>query len=239
MSLDQTEVSHLLEKLDAVSTELDQIKAMLLQPEQRRHSVMCTSELSSLSHSFIVMPEQLRCVSTRLNCNHESMIESSSILYRATIDGWSASIFHSLCDDLTHLLVLFKLIDGSICGAFTGDMATFTGKEHKPAPNSFLFSISNPHGMAPFVLDEAGVESSPEVAGVNADPLLGPSYGIGDLICMLESRTLGTSKLGMTFWNYSKGVFDQQNVMPDSHSSRTLLCRPNTNLAEIEVYILK
>lgn len=73
------------------------------------------------------------------------------LLYRGTRDGFEASDFHRRCDDKGKTLVLIKNTSGHVFGgvATISWSSTASGCNHKQAPGSFLFTLTNMYGTQP------------------------------------------------------------------------------------------
>ena len=106
-------------------------------------------------------------------------VSSFAQRYQATTDGFSAQSFHARCDGAARLVVLIRSADGWIFGGFS--TSAFSpppdGLRHHYVPDrtAFLFSLRNPHQLPPTHLPVVG-------NGVHAlycDPSVGPSYGLG------------------------------------------------------------
>ncbi|KAL0223607.1 hypothetical protein P9112_002997 [Eukaryota sp. TZLM1-RC] len=234
-SLQTTADSQLMEavlsRLDHLTNEIQDLRTLVgTKPKARRHSI--AQRKLSLSDSLICTKEWIEFLSHALGFDNSSLSDHSTLRYRATSDGWEPSAFHESCDHFTNLLCIVRTIDGFICGGFSGNK-DFSGKEHKLAEGSFIFSLTNPYGIDPFILNAAGTESAELIT---ADPQLGPVFGLQDFMVLLESRQLCTSNLGSTFWRYEVREFEEHHIAPNSHSARGLLARPNAEVGEIEVF---
>ena len=72
------------------------------------------------------------------------------LLYRGTRDGFKASDFHRTCDNQGKTLVLIKNNSGHIFGGFASIPWTSpSSSTDKQAPGSFLFTLTNMHGIQP------------------------------------------------------------------------------------------
>ena len=72
------------------------------------------------------------------------------LLYRGSRDGFGASDFHRLCDNKGKTLTLIKNTSGHAFGGFASIPWTSPSSyEHKKAPGSFLFTLTNMHGIQP------------------------------------------------------------------------------------------
>ena len=70
------------------------------------------------------------------------------LLYRGTRDGFGANDFHRLCDNKGKTLVLIKNTSGHVFGGFASISWESSGG-YKQAPGSFLFTLTNMHGIQP------------------------------------------------------------------------------------------
>jgi len=68
------------------------------------------------------------------------------LLYKATRDGFSASIFHQLCDDKGATISVIKSSEGWLFGGFTTQSWSGNGV-NKADPQAFLFTLTNPHNI--------------------------------------------------------------------------------------------
>ena len=70
------------------------------------------------------------------------------LVYRGTRDGALSTNFHEKCDNKGPTITLIKNEKGNIFGGFSSVSWTSYGN-YKQAPNSFLFSLTNIHGINP------------------------------------------------------------------------------------------
>ena len=70
------------------------------------------------------------------------------LLYRGTRDGFGAGDFHRTCDNKGKTLVLIKNTSGHVFGGFAATSWPGSG-QYKKAPGSFLFTLTNMHGIHP------------------------------------------------------------------------------------------
>ena len=74
-----------------------------------------------------------------------------ALRYRATEHGWAAADFHRACDHVPRLLVVARSTSGFVFGGFTA--VGFGGADsYKADASAFLFTLINPHGIAPTML---------------------------------------------------------------------------------------
>lgn len=106
------------------------------------------------------------------------------MIYRASVDGFSAKSFHSKCDGVLGTFIIIKSSKDYILGGYT--KGNWNGyNKYVFDPDAFLFSIINIHNSS-FVMkvyDCYGTcKSSPWA--IYASPFSGISFGLrGDLVC--------------------------------------------------------
>jgi len=70
------------------------------------------------------------------------------LLYRGTRDGMDANSFHNKCNNQGPTISLFKNDKGYIFGGYASTNWTSNGT-YKSAPDSFIFTLTNIHGIEP------------------------------------------------------------------------------------------
>jgi hypothetical protein len=121
-----------------------------------------------------------------------------ALQYRATEHGWAAADFHRACDNVPRLLVIARSTSGFVFGGFTSvgfGGANQTGKVDDAA---FLFTLINPHGIAPTMLSSKSGDSY----AVYQDSSLGAVFGCGFDLRFGNNYNTGTgsySKLGYSY----------------------------------------
>jgi len=100
-----------------------------------------------------------------------------SLLYRGSRDGFAANIFHSKCDNKGPTVTILKSTGGYVFGGYSTVPWESTG-QYKRAPGSFLFTLSNPHNVAPttFHLNNSYAND------IFCNPGYGPTFGGHDLL---------------------------------------------------------
>jgi hypothetical protein len=98
------------------------------------------------------------------------------LLWRGSRDGFAARVFHDRCDGHANTLTIVQDSEGNIFGGFTPlvwDSADRLSKRDD-SMKSFLFSVRNPHGVAPrkFPLKDDRKRSA-----VYGDSRTGPRFG--------------------------------------------------------------
>jgi hypothetical protein len=97
----------------------------------------------------------------------------SSIIYQATVDGFSAAVFHAKCNNVKNLLVIIKTVSNFVFGAFTTvKFGKNEGYVESDRDNSFLFTLINPYHKKPVMLPIKNKKYT-----LYNDVNFGPTYG--------------------------------------------------------------
>ena len=123
------------------------------------------------------------------------------VLYRGSVDGMTARVFHSKCDGKGPTLTLIRSADGSVFGGYVGcHWKQFGGYQY--SEGAFLFSIVGPFvtGHALMLPLNPGLGS----AVMACDAGSGPSFGftdlvIGDFASRDKPFEIGQSSLGFSY----------------------------------------
>jgi hypothetical protein len=70
------------------------------------------------------------------------------LAWRGTRDGFGGDKFHSLCDNKGESIVVIKCSSGYLFGGYAS-ASWNSSPSFANAPNSFLFTLSNPHAIPP------------------------------------------------------------------------------------------
>ena len=97
------------------------------------------------------------------------------LLYRVSRDGTTADVFHKKCDNKGLTICFYKNNKGNIFGGYSSISWTNSGNE-KSAPDSFLFALTNIHGIKPLKFD-----NSKKKCGIYHHPREGPVFGANDI----------------------------------------------------------
>jgi hypothetical protein len=75
-----------------------------------------------------------------------------ALRYRASEHGWKSADFHRTCDNVPRLLLIARSTSGDVFGGFTS--VGFGGGNYtaKVDDAAFVFTLINPHGIAPTML---------------------------------------------------------------------------------------
>lgn len=97
--------------------------------------------LNPKKYNLITTNEDFKFFSKNINNNAKISYE---LLYKASIDGEAASVFHSLCDEKGASITVVKVLNGSKCGGFTPLSWKTNGCWQKdPSLRSFVCNLDN------------------------------------------------------------------------------------------------
>ena len=97
--------------------------------------------LNPKKYDLITTDEDFKFFSKNINNNAKISYE---LLYKASIDGEAASVFHSLCDEKGASITVVKVLNGSKCGGFTPLSWKTDGCWQKdPSLRSFVCNLDN------------------------------------------------------------------------------------------------
>jgi len=113
--------------------------------------------------------------------------------YRGSRDGFSATKFHSFCDQIGPTLVLIQSSGGWLFGGYTTASWDQSGS-YKTGAGSFLFSLTNPSGLGAQVFHLKSAAHA-----ICAHGSYGPIFGNGHDICILATSSSGSSNLGTAY----------------------------------------
>ena len=146
-----------------------------------------------------------------------------SLLYRATRDGWDASVFHSKCDNKRSTITVIKTDKGYVFGGYL-DKGWETGF-WITSNAAFLFSLKCHANMPP---TKMSIKNSTNAAYCSSG--YGPIFGDGHNIHISSNSNANTtsySKIGTTY-NMPEGISD-----PYFLNGQT-----NFKVSEIEIFQL-
>eukprot|EP00808_Paulinella_micropora_P030340 g9875.t1 len=104
------------------------------------------------------------------------------LLYQASVDGWSSAIFHQKCDNQGPTVTLVRNNTGFVFGGYAA--LSWNQNEAYIADNanrSFLFSLSDGKGRAPF---KCPLEKNQQNALYGMQGC-GPTFGAGHDLCLI------------------------------------------------------
>ncbi|CAH3168575.1 unnamed protein product [Porites lobata] len=126
--------------------------------------------------------------------------------WRASVDGWNASTFHSGCDNKGPTVTIIRVGGKYIFGGYT-NLSWGNSCQYRYDSQAFLFSLVNKPGWAPVKLPQTGQHSS-DRSSVFDCSLYGPIFGGGNDIYMSASSH-NSANLGYTYsppsgYNYNE-----------------------------------
>ena len=177
---------------------------------------------------------------------------SSTLLYRGSRDGWEAQKFSEKCDSITPTLVILQTEEGFIFGGFTTHRWTDprrSATELTEADETFIFSLMNPAGHAPFkmpftptLLCAVDLPSCFPIYGVELE--YGPAFGLNgpDDAALDVGSIVGD---GVTLRSVKSRLmpkrfgFQAPSDIPEDQLEFFLAGKHAVQLVELEVFALK
>jgi hypothetical protein len=136
------------------------------------------------------------------------------MIYQASRDGFSSSIFHSKCNGVLGTLTVIKSnSSNNIFGGYT--QADWSGYNYRYDSNAFLFSLTNAYNTPVKLL-----LNNPESA-IYSYPSYGPTFGNGHDFHINSDGSLGYSNLGYAYQLpsfLSYGTTSAQSFLAGSYS---------------------
>ena len=137
-------------------------------------------------------------------------------LYQATVDGDSASFFHSKCDGIPNTLVIIKSAGNRRFGGFTAIQWSSSGGDYQFDKNAFLFSLDK-QKIYPFIGPENAQQYSNNNYAVYSHKNYGPTFGgyyiynsgfDGNFVIYICSNCIHDSKLSYTYESNPNSSYD-------------------------------
>ena len=149
------------------------------------------------------------------------------LLYRGTRDGFGASDFHRTCDNKGKTLVLIKNSNDHIFGGFASISWTSpSSSEYKKAPDSFIFTLTNMHGIQP---TKFPLKNENDGSAVKHSSGCGPIFGDGSSLWIYSNCNSNTDS-NANFSTYRDTTGKGSSIF--SSSTSTI----NFKVKEIEVF---
>ena len=146
-------------------------------------------------------------------------LKSSRILYKASINGWSAQNFHKICDNRGPTITIANLKDGRFIGAFSPISWGIVNNQYINNPEAFLFDNN-----AKYTTNNSLF--GPNQVAIYQSESIGPTFGGGhDFQTLTQSSPKMLSNNVFTFLNINTG--------PLGVSIRS---NNNYELSDLEVY---
>jgi len=144
------------------------------------------------------------------------------LLYRGTRDGMTHDFFHNKCNNQGPTISLFKNDKGNIFGGYASTDWTTSGS-WKSAPDCFIFSLTNIHGIEPIKFPNSNTNCSIYDQYSN-----GPRFG-NDIYPLYSSN----NSSGSDFPCYYKDILGKGRSIFTGDLNNN---NHNINLKEIEVF---
>ena len=149
------------------------------------------------------------------------------LLYRGSRDAFNANNFHRLCDNKGKTLVLVKNTSGHVFGGFASVPWTSPSGSYKQAPGSFIFTLTNMHGIKP--------TKFPLINGYDTNALYhrsdyGPTFGNGHNLHVANNCNVNASSYANFPYAYNDITGKGNSIFSSNASTR------NFQVQEIEVF---
>ena len=119
--------------------------------------------------------------------------KKTTLLFRATRDGFGAAKFHQKCDGKGPTVVIAKSAGGHIFGGYT-ETAWVSSEGYKNCSDSFLFRLSGPGGVGP---SQHRIQSFQH--GIYCNSNYGPTFGGGHDMVFQHFSAVNFQNLGHTY----------------------------------------
>ncbi|CAH3030675.1 unnamed protein product, partial [Porites evermanni] len=122
--------------------------------------------------------------------------------WRASVDGWAASTFHSQCDGKGPTVTIIRVGRYIFGGYASVSWGSSTGYQYDS--KAFLYSLVNKPGLGPVKLLQTGKYSSSRAHSINSASSYGPIFGGGHDVLIsnyASSNTNSNSNLGYTYYS--------------------------------------
>ena len=157
-------------------------------------------------------------------CGFDSS-QKFELLYRGSLHGFSASDFHSKCDNNPKTLTIIKDTSGNIFGGYTE--ATWDGDGYKSDKNAFIFSLVNKQRM-PVKLNVTNGNCA-----IYCNMRYGPTFGVGHDICIRDKMTANFSYSSFGF------SYKVENYLGGSEKAKCFLADGGHNFTVEEIEVIK
>ncbi|CAF0958556.1 unnamed protein product [Adineta steineri] len=120
----------------------------------------------------------------KLNEFYGNINQRWELIYKATRDGFSASAFHSRCDNKGPTISIIQSNNNYIFGGYTS-IAWTSSQKYQNDETAFLFTLTNPHNIPP---TKYTIRSDHTTHAIYDDSRCGPRFGSGTDICIYDSN---------------------------------------------------
>ncbi|KAL9951568.1 hypothetical protein ACROYT_G044252 [Oculina patagonica] len=171
--------------------------------------------------SVILSSDQCKTLIDWLKESRALTDDSGNLLYRASCDGWSASNFHSCCDNKGATVTVIKSGD-YIFGGYTEEHWDDSDC-YITAPDSFLFSLVNTSGLPPTKMT---LKPDQEESAIFCYSGYGPVFGGGHDLHIVNAPNTNNCSSRLNF-SYQ---------CPRGQNASTFLAGRNFRVSEMEVF---
>jgi len=151
------------------------------------------------------------------------------LVYRGTLDGFSATDFHRECDGIAKTVTIVKTTNGNIFGGYT-EKPCFSNWEGNNVidKNAFIFSLVNERNK-PFI---ANAKSN---GSVWSHREWGPCFGYNGIDLKIASNSNINTDSSSTFGH----SYEHQDYIYKTYEAKTILAGSNKfQTTEIEVFLI-
>eukprot|EP00808_Paulinella_micropora_P030341 g9876.t1 len=153
--------------------------------------------------------------------------QPGKLLYKASVDGWSSATFHQKCDNQGPTITIARNNDGFVFGGYAALSWNQNGAYIADnAKRSFLFSLSDGKGRAPFKCTLEKNQQHALYGGQGYGPTFGGPHDLHLNLDGYSQQAKSHSNLGFTY-TVPVGM-DGQTALAGSFNTWTLV--------EVEVY---
>ncbi len=151
-------------------------------------------------------------------------------LYRGSRDGFSASSFHSKCDNKTGTLTIIKSTNGNIFGGFTTQNWFTNYPQFKSDSSAYIFSLINLNNNP----SKFKIKPNSASNAIFVSPTIGPTFGFGfDIFIATQSNKAKAS------WSVLGSTYQLPLNFPVGSVTTFLAGTPYFQTSEVEVYLIK
>jgi hypothetical protein len=159
--------------VEAQFYKLDTLVNLLNSPSTKKEGIPQVT--SSSDSKKLYRDTKILSVNSQIELNKLSGYDNQQwqLIYRASHDGYTAKVFHLLCDGCFPTMCVIRSENGFIFGGFTSVPWSSINQDIWDT-SAFLFTLKNPHGIKPtkYPILERAVDFA-----VDHNPNEGPTFG--------------------------------------------------------------
>jgi hypothetical protein len=150
---------------------------------------------------ILTKPDRINREGTLLSPEHREKLSEFcgntqrkwELLYKASRDGFDATVFHDRCNNKGSTITIVQSTDNYLFGGYTSVAWTSSGN-YAADSNAFLFTLTNPHNIPP---TKYSVPTTNTQHTVYHNAGYGPTFGAGhDLHVCSNSKSVNSSYSG-------------------------------------------